>query len=305
MASSSVAGRARAARRAISAAGTWSSTTNARSIVDAGKRDTGRAAALERVPAASTTSRSSSATTTGAGRSSAATTAAGDLADRPDDRVADHDVGGPTRMQPVDDRGSRRTSATRSSPIERVEHRGGVVDVDGAVGLVRARRTHVRGSGEGEMPALGGQCRRRRAGAANTVPVSNRATAGVPCAALNATARKTPGSSAGRRIDSSAPQRVLDLDHWRRSAGPPARGRPERAAATCRSRRSPAPTSTSVIVRRSRCAGLSPPTLSALDGTRAHDADRGRRGARPPRRCRSRVRGRGGTSARSRSRRSS
>ena len=51
------------------------------------------------------------------------------------------------------------------------------------------------------------------AGGANTEPISNSDTSGVPWAALNAAARNSPGSRSRPQQRLLGPQRVLDLDH--------------------------------------------------------------------------------------------
>ena len=52
-----------------------------------------------------------------------------------------------------------------------------------------------------------------RSGGANTVPVSNSATSGSPCAALNATDAQHAGQQRGPQDRLLGAQRVLDLDH--------------------------------------------------------------------------------------------
>ena len=108
------------------------------------------------------------------------------------------------------------------------------------------------------------------AGGANTRPSSNSETSGLPCAALCATARSTPGSSAGRSTDSSA-QRILDLDQ--RSVASPARARSAGATSgSVYTSSKPAPTSTSATARRSRCTAVSAADLRRTRRNRARDA---------------------------------
>ncbi len=178
-------------------------STKARSTVDAGKRETG--CDIRSVRAlASSASTSISHATTGAASDSASTTA---LATSPIDAdllaVDDDRAAARSGWKPGDGRGRRARRRRRGAPAparsaprwRRTRRRRG-----------RARAAPAARDGPGRRRASGARraTSHRGPGGANTVPLSNSATSGEPCAALYATERSRPGSSAGRRIDSSA-----------------------------------------------------------------------------------------------------
>ena len=181
-------------------------TTNARSIVDAGKRETGvlaraaPAAAEQRIEVDLAArrhrlgERHRRATTSGSTSPTAPTS-------MPSTTIAAH-------ARPGGSRGrvglTSRKSASRSSTAERFDDRGEVVDGRrrGRARAARARTRPVAATARGaaaRRAACSRLGRRRTPGPARTAT-----TSGLPCASLCATARSTPGSSDGRRTDSSA-----------------------------------------------------------------------------------------------------
>ena len=188
-------------------------------------------------------------------------------------------------------------SSANSSISERVDHGAEgvdrVVDVDRAVVLDRPAAHRARHRHREVLRLLG-----QRSGAGNRsqehVSVSKSATSCEAVRAVDATDCRSPGRTPVRSTDSSARSGFEARDEAVDRRAGPLEAAGETSGSVTASE-NPAPTSASATARRSRWRGVERHRPGPWPSAPCGRCGRTRRGERPPRRGRSRARGRAGT----------